>query len=167
MNREMMFGRLIAIATVLGDRVADKGTPPINGKYLDKLGKEPAKTITKIHEDLMQYAHKFGSEEMALLDMFGEMMAQLNFDDFTNKPLDHTYLLGYYQQKVHMIVGYKEFYEILGWNYDKNRTMLNTYLKRAEEKGWPKDMAPKPIQVLASGPIWLRHQAEEYRDSRK
>lgn len=69
--------------------------------------------------------------------------------------------------KVPPLAGYKEAYELLGWDYKKNRTMLHTYLDRAEKSGWPKDMAPKPIQILACGPIWTVKQIEDYRDSRK
>ncbi|MCM3701412.1 type I-C CRISPR-associated protein Cas8c/Csd1 [Paenibacillus macerans] len=167
MSREVIFARLIAIATVLGELVFDKGTPTIASQFLTRIGREPAKTIAIIHERLMQHAHKFGPEEMQLLDMFGELIDQLDLETFDNYPLDRDYLIHYYKQKHALkIVGYKEAYVILSWDYEKNRTMLNTYLKRAEEKGWPKGMFPKPLQVLASGPIWYEKQIIDYRDAR-
>ncbi|ANY70420.1 hypothetical protein BBD42_30935 [Paenibacillus sp. BIHB 4019] len=168
MNREMIFGRLIAIATVLGERVFRRNDPSIASEFLDKLKRNPAKYITIIHEKLFNYTHNFKEEELALLDMFGELMAQLDIEDFNNKPLDNNYLAYYYGQKETLsIVGYKEAYELMGWDYNTNRSMLNTYLKRAEEKGWPEDMAPKPVYVLASGPLWYKYQIEKFRDSRK
>lgn len=99
MDRDMIFGRLVAIATVLGDRVFEKGVPSIAGEFLDKVGKNPEKYITIIHEKLMKYAHKFGPEEMALIDTFGELVAKLDISEFDSKPLGNSYLLGYYQQK--------------------------------------------------------------------
>lgn len=56
------------------------------------------------------------------------------------------------------LAGYKEACEILKWEYPKNRTMINTYMKRGQ--------FPIPVQVLASGPIWTRAQIEEYGELR-
>jgi hypothetical protein len=104
---------------------------------------------------------------MALIDMFGEVIDQLQIEEFNNKPLNKNYLIDYYKQKDKLsIVGYKEVYGIMGWDYKKNRSLLHSYLKRAEENNWPEDSVPKPIQYLASGPIWYKYQWEEYKDAR-
>ncbi|RRJ54964.1 hypothetical protein EHV15_35945 [Paenibacillus oralis] len=61
------------------------------------------------------------------------------------------------------LVGHSETAEILGW--DKRK--VSTYLQRAKKKDWPDGMFPKPIQWLASGPIWFRNQIIIYRDAQK
>lgn len=155
MNREEIFGRLIALATVLGDRVFDKGVPSVASQYLDKIARNPAETITRIHEQLMQYAHKFGPEELALLDLFGEQMAALNLEDFNNQPLSKEYIIYYYQQKAMNFVGVTEAAEILGWS----KQQVSVYIQR--------ERFPEPVQRLASGPIWTEKQIYDFRESRK
>lgn len=61
------------------------------------------------------------------------------------------------------LAGLAEAAEILDW--DKRK--VGTYMKRAEEKGWPEGAFPKPMQRLASGPIWTYKQIEQYRDRKK
>ena len=98
MKREEAFGRLLSIATVMGDRVLDKGTPPISARYMEQFDRKPAKTFRRIHEELMQHAHKFGAEELHLMDMFDEIIDGLDFEGFTNESLKHEYLLYFHKQ---------------------------------------------------------------------
>lgn len=49
------------------------------------------------------------------------------------------------------LIGQKEFAEILGWD----RRRVSTYYWRGK--------LPEPIKKLASGPVWTRQQAEEYK----
>ncbi|BAD65345.1 hypothetical protein ABC2811 [Shouchella clausii KSM-K16] len=93
LSREEAFGRLLAIANVLGDRVYEKGKPSVSSTYSKRLSHKPASTFKIIHEDLMQYAHKFGAEEQHLMDLFGEILAEINIDDFSNESLKEEYLL--------------------------------------------------------------------------
>ena len=156
-KREEAFRRLLAIANVLGDRVLEKNQISIANKYMAKYANNPCKALEKIHEELMQHTHQFGESELILLDMFGEIMANLEAKDFTNEPLPANYLQSYYPQQHQLnteIVGYAEAAEILGW--DKRR--IGVYMKRGK--------FPEPIQQLASGPIWTRKQIEDYRDAR-
>lgn len=156
MTRDQIFYRLIAIADVLGDRVLDKGAPSIASQYLDKIGREPMKAVTLMHTKLIQHAHKFGPKENALIDMFGELMARLEIEDFNNKPLDSSYIINYYHQKSEFpFVGLAEAAEILGWS----KQQVSEYIKRGK--------FPEPIHRLASGPIWTKKQIEDYRDARK
>lgn len=60
------------------------------------------------------------------------------------------------------LAGLAEAAEMLGWS----KSQVNTYMTRAKVKNWPDDMFPKPIQVLASGPIWFEKQIETFRDKR-
>lgn len=160
MSRSQIFGRLIAIATVLHERVAEAGMPPLFAKYLDKLQRAPVKTLTQAHTDIMQLAYKFGEYENFLLDAFAVQMAQLDLSTFNDEPLDATYLQAYYSQKKALadMLGYKEVYELLGWDYATNRTKLNTYWK-------VRKTFPAPVKILASGPLWSRAQVEYYKDA--
>ncbi|HET7579778.1 MAG TPA: hypothetical protein VFK33_10890 [Bacillales bacterium] len=49
------------------------------------------------------------------------------------------------------LIGQKEFAEILGWD----RRRISTYYHRGQ--------LPEPVKKLASGPIWTRQQAEEFK----
>ena len=53
------------------------------------------------------------------------------------------------------IVGVAEAAEILGWQ----KQQVQTYITRGK--------FPKPFQRLSSGPLWLKKQIEQYRDSRQ
>lgn len=57
------------------------------------------------------------------------------------------------------IAGLAEAAEILGWK----KPQIAQYMERAERNGWPDGMFPRPVQRLASGPIWLRSQIETYK----
>lgn len=56
------------------------------------------------------------------------------------------------------LVSTQEAFILLGWDYAKNRTMINTLIKRGK--------FPQPIQRLASGPVWTQKQILDYKDSR-
>lgn len=51
----------------------------------------------------------------------------------------------------------------LGWS----KQHVASYLKRAEEKGFPPGMMPKPFQRIAMGWLWLAEDIEEYAKDRK
>lgn len=98
-TREQKFGRLLAIANVLGQRVFESDHQSIADKHLARYSKHPAKAFEKIHQELMQYAHKFGPDELALLGMFEEIFASMDESEFTNEPLRGRYLHAYYSQQ--------------------------------------------------------------------
>lgn len=60
------------------------------------------------------------------------------------------------------VMGITEAAERLGW---KKQQVLN-YLKRAEVKGFPPGMFPKPFQRIASGWLWMAEDIEAYAKSR-
>jgi predicted DNA-binding transcriptional regulator AlpA len=53
--------------------------------------------------------------------------------------------------KIPPLAGVAEAAEILGWS----KQQVNVYMSRGK--------FPEPIQRLASGPVWLRSQIEEYK----
>lgn len=119
-RREVIFGRLLSIANVLSDKVFEKGKPSAHG-YLDKLQKKPFETFVKIHQDLMQYAHKFGPDELTLIDMMGELMNELSIEDAENDtPLKDNFLIPYYSQNhslrtLDQIMGTQEAADLWGY----------------------------------------------------
>lgn len=120
MNRDQTFGRLLAIANVLGERVFEKDKIGVAHKHMDRYSKHPRKTLEKIHAELMEYADKFGDEEIHLMDLFGEIMSGLEVSDFSNEPLNPVYLHGYHTQQnaLNGIMGTEEAAERWGLSQD-------------------------------------------------
>lgn len=98
-DRDLLFGRLLAVSNVLGSRVFEEGKISIFDKYMQRFSKKPASTWTKIHTDLMEYTHKFGEVENKLLHLFDEIISEMDEELFDNKPLEERFLLGYYKQQ--------------------------------------------------------------------
>lgn len=115
-KRDIAFGRLLAIANVLSKSVYEKGRPFAADRYLTRIQKKPAATFEKIHTELMGYSHKFGPDELELLDMFGEIIVEMEDTDFSNEPLSTQYLLGYYKQQhvLESVIGVEEAAEKWG-----------------------------------------------------
>lgn len=115
-NRDQSFGRLIAIANVLSKKVYESDRIGVADKYLSAYAKAPAKHFMKIHTDLMEYASRFGPDELHLMDMFQEILANMEASDFTNEPLSDQYLLAYYSQQhsLNNVIGVEEASELWG-----------------------------------------------------
>ncbi|MFS0841316.1 type I-C CRISPR-associated protein Cas8c/Csd1 [Paenibacillus sp. 1P03SA] len=124
-NRDVSFGRLLAIANVLGERLFERDKPNITSKYLERYRRSPAKTFQKIHEELMEYAHKFGETEVHLMDMFGEILANMDIEQFTDEPLKDNYLHSYYSQQntLHNIMSVEEAAKL--WGYENPGSVKN------------------------------------------
>lgn len=60
------------------------------------------------------------------------------------------------------VMGMAEVAERLGWS----KQHVASYLKRAEEKGFPTGMLPRPFQRISSGWLWLAGDIEEYAKGR-
>lgn len=99
MKREIAFGRLLAIANVLSKKVFETDKQSVSQKHMTQFAKNPAKTLERIHADLMEYADKFGADEMQLLNMLGEILAEMSESEFTNEPLKPQYLQAYYSEQ--------------------------------------------------------------------
>ncbi|MGO4952050.1 hypothetical protein [Paenibacillus sp. DRB1-1] len=124
-DREIKFGRVLAIANVLGEKVKDKGEIGISPKHMERYGFKPATTLERIHKDLMQHAEKFGEEEMILFDLLMEEMAQIDWDEFTDEPLRGRYLQAYgaQQHTLDNVMGAVEAAK--EWDYDSPGTVKN------------------------------------------
>lgn len=129
-DREIKFGRVLAIANVLGEKVKDKGEIGISPKHMERYGFKPATTLEHIHKDLMKHADKFGAEEMILFDLMMEEMAQIDWGEFTDEPLRGRYLQAYGAQQnalnsvaLDNVMGAVEAAK--EWEYDSPGTVKN------------------------------------------
>ncbi|MEK4178578.1 type I-C CRISPR-associated protein Cas8c/Csd1 [Aeribacillus sp. FSL K6-1121] len=116
MNRDIKFGRLLAIANILSEKVFEEGKQSVVQKYMSRYSQKPEKTFQKIHEELLEYTPKFGQDEMVLLDMFGEILADMDESEFTNEPLTPKYLHAFHSQQHRLsnLIGVEEAAKILG-----------------------------------------------------
>jgi hypothetical protein len=116
MNREVAFGRLLAIANVLSQRVFDKDTMTISQKHMTRYGRKPKLTFERIHAEIMQHANKFGPDEFQLLDMFQEILSEMDESGFTNEPLKPQYLHAYHteQHTLNNVMGVEEASDLWG-----------------------------------------------------
>ncbi|MED3738697.1 helix-turn-helix domain-containing protein [Virgibacillus pantothenticus] len=115
MNRDQKFGRLLAIANVLSNKVFESGKPSISQKHMTRFSKKPAMAFEKIHAELMEYAPQFGRDEMELFNMFQEILADMDESEFNNEDLNPQYLQAYYseQDALNNMIGVEEAAEIL------------------------------------------------------
>jgi len=110
MDRNEKFGRLLAIANVLSHRLYERDKLSVSDKHLARYPRHPRKSVEMIHRELMEYSHRFGENEIRLLDQFSEIMASIEISEFTNDPLEYTYLHAYYTQQhaLDSVVGAEE-----------------------------------------------------------
>ena len=65
------------------------------------------------------------------------------------------------------LVGTKEVAAIFGWvrkNGSPNSGKVSEYVDREEARGWPGKLIPKPVQVLASGPVWRKSDIVKFKE---
>lgn len=153
MDRNQKFGRLLAIANVLAERVYEKGKPLPSHQFTDRFSRKPMDTFVKIHEDLMQYTHKFGGEEMHLVDMFGEILAGMEVEEFSNDALKPSFLQAFCSQQhaLHNVIGVEEAAELWGLSAGtiKNYCAQGKIQSRKIGKTWVIDKnQPNPGQGI-------------------
>ncbi|ARF70738.1 hypothetical protein B7C51_25025 (plasmid) [Paenibacillus larvae subsp. pulvifaciens] len=102
MEREQKFGRLLAVADILGIRVFESGKPSPAEAHMDRFGRRPADTFNRIHKNIMEYSYKFSQKELDLLSKLDEIMNSFDYEQFNNKPLADRYLqqLGAYRHEL-------------------------------------------------------------------
>lgn len=100
-DRNYLFGRLLAIADVLERSALDtKETRATNAiRYMNSFSKHPMRTWKTIQEALQPYQARLGTRATYLSKLIDEVASQFDPDDFNNKPLTGTYLLGFYSQR--------------------------------------------------------------------
>ncbi|TYR79213.1 type I-C CRISPR-associated protein Cas8c/Csd1 [Priestia megaterium] len=100
-NRDYLFGRLLAIADVLERRaLGSDETRATNAiRYMNSFSKHPARTWKTIQDSLQPYQARLGTKALYLSKLIDEVASKINFNDFNNKPLSGKYLLGFYSQR--------------------------------------------------------------------
>lgn len=123
-NRDIKFGRLLAIANILSERVIEKNKRSKVIEYWDRYQKRPMEVFSKIHADIMEYTHKFGETEMYLFDLFVEILADMTEEEFTNEPLNpvYTHEFSRHQHNLENVMGVEKASKIWGLSsgYIKN-----------------------------------------------
>lgn len=105
-SRDYLYGRLLAIADVLEERVlseAEKNRPTNATRYMQQFSQRPFTTWKQIHELLTPYFMRLGEKAGYYKSLIGQVESLFAPDDFiSNKPLTGEYLLGYYCQRQKM-----------------------------------------------------------------
>lgn len=100
-DRDYLFGRLLAVADVLErstySRDENRATNAL--RYMNAFQSNPERTWSTIQKNLQPYMMKLGSGVKRFTDLFDEIHAAFDNEDFNNKPLSGKYLLGYYSQR--------------------------------------------------------------------
>jgi CRISPR-associated protein (Cas_Csd1) len=102
-KRDYAFGRIFAIAHTLAYRLSKEGETSFSAKYLLKFNKKPISTLQEINIEFLTFEEDFTGEEAHLLDLFTELVANLDEEDYTDDPLASSYLHGYHIQRHELI----------------------------------------------------------------
>ncbi|MFB4212493.1 type I-C CRISPR-associated protein Cas8c/Csd1 [Shouchella sp. JSM 1781072] len=100
-DRSYLFGRLLAVADVLErsalGRDEKRATNAI--RYMNSFSKNPSRTWKTLQDSLQPYQAKLGTKVTRYSKLIDEIGDAIDLQDFTNKPLDEKYLLGFYSQR--------------------------------------------------------------------
>lgn len=122
MSREVQFGRLLAIASILMDKIEPNGSAKMNVRYGERFKTKPMETFAKIHQEIMENTHTFDETHYLLLDVFQEILSEMEYEDFSNESLNGEYLLHSYKERHHWanaIMDTKEASEQWGLSQDR------------------------------------------------
>ncbi|MFP3511487.1 type I-C CRISPR-associated protein Cas8c/Csd1 [Peribacillus sp. SIMBA_075] len=101
MDRDYLFGRLLAIADVMERRALGSGEMRASNalRYMNAFSKHPERTWKTIQDSLQPYQARLGTKGLYLSKLIDEVASSISFEDFNNKPLSGKYLLGFYSQR--------------------------------------------------------------------
>ncbi|MED3757785.1 type I-C CRISPR-associated protein Cas8c/Csd1 [Peribacillus frigoritolerans] len=101
MDRNYLFGRLLAIADVMERRALGSGEMRASNalRYMNAFSKHPERTWKTIQDSLQPYQARLGTKGLYLSKLIDEVASSISFEDFNNKPLSGKYLLGFYSQR--------------------------------------------------------------------
>lgn len=98
-QRDFLWGMLWGATNKLSEKVFEKQRAAVATIHTKKFMKSPMSTWTKVHEDLMNYQHKFGESEEKIIRIFTDILNKMNPLDFSDEPLTDKYILGFYKQQ--------------------------------------------------------------------
>ncbi|USK82118.1 type I-C CRISPR-associated protein Cas8c/Csd1 [Peribacillus frigoritolerans] len=101
MDRDYLFGRLLAIADVMERRALGSGEMRASNalRYMNAFSKHPERTWKTIQDSLQPYQARLGTKGLYLSKLIDGVGSSIKFEDFNNKPLSGKYLLGFYSQR--------------------------------------------------------------------
>lgn len=110
MNRDYLFGRMLAVADVLERRALGKDEKRATNaiRYMNAFAQRPSRTWNIIQSNLQPYQAKLGTEVGYYNRLLDEVGAKLNPEEFTDKALSGLYLLGFYSQRHELYKSKKE-----------------------------------------------------------
>ncbi|MEI7024996.1 type I-C CRISPR-associated protein Cas8c/Csd1 [Paenibacillus sp. y28] len=100
-DRSYLFGRMLAIADVLERRALGREEKRATNaiRYMNAFAQRPRRTWTIIQSNIQPYQARMGTEAGYYNRLLDEVGAQLQPEDFTDRPLSGLYLLGFYSQR--------------------------------------------------------------------
>lgn len=102
-TRDYLYGRLLAIADVLEERVlfkAEQNRPTNAARYMQHFSQRPFHTWKQIHDLLTPYMLRLGSKAYFYKNLISDVEGAFTIEDFLDpKPLTGEYLLGFYCQR--------------------------------------------------------------------
>lgn len=101
LDRDYLFGRLLAVADVLERSAMDSGEERTTNaiRYMNSFSTHPARTWNTIQASIQPYLAKLGSRSVFYSKIIDEIGAKIKYEDFNDKPLSGKYLLGLYSQR--------------------------------------------------------------------
>ncbi len=100
-DRDYLFGRLLAIADVL-ERSAlgpEEKRATNATRFMNAFAQHPARTWKTIQSSLVPYQARLGTRATRYTRLLDEVLSMIKPEDFNNKPLAETYLLGHGAQR--------------------------------------------------------------------
>lgn len=104
-DRSYLYGRLLAVADALERSVLTKQElkRPTNAiRYMNAMTKRPYVTWLELYKKLIPYIKKLESKEFGIYynKMIEEIINKFDYEEYqSNKPLEATFVLGFYTQK--------------------------------------------------------------------
>src|SRR5690625_4259120 len=100
-ERDYLFGRLLAIADVLERRALGREENRATNalRYMNAFAKHPERTWKTIQANLQPYQERLANRGIYLSKLIDEVASKIKYEDFNNKPLSGKFLLGFYSQK--------------------------------------------------------------------
>ncbi|WOA60711.1 type I-C CRISPR-associated protein Cas8c/Csd1 [Bacillus mycoides] len=100
-DRDYLFGRLLAIADVLERNSLNTGDQRATNarRYMNSFSQHPERTWKTIQGALQPYQTRLGEKVWYYNKLIDEVGSKIKIEDFNNKPLSGKYLLGFYSQR--------------------------------------------------------------------